>query len=169
MASGRDGLASGRAFALKDLSQSLQASSSSSPNEDSGQTCSSSTSSGLAHPLLADAHDAIAPSDSTYSYDPASITQQHSEWYDKVRPPPLVDSSFASDPLTREAFVEGEDEEEEEDAAAGIPDPKKRKRNKPTLSCAECVDKKLKVSLILIESHKSILSYYISVSQALHA
>lgn len=94
--------------------------------------------------------------------------QQHNNalaWYDQVHPIPYPNSSstdFKQEPLDdewryNEAEEESEDDddgdrEDEEDAPiksikTDEHEKKRRKRNKPTLSCRECVGKKMRVSL----------------------
>lgn len=90
-------------------------------------------------------------------------------WYDQVHPIPYPSSSstvFKQEPLDDEwRYDEAEEEsendndndedddgEDEEDAPvksieADEREKKRRKRNKPTLSCRECVGKKMRVSL----------------------
>lgn len=90
-------------------------------------------------------------------------------WYDQVHPIPYPSSSsavFKQEPLEDEwRYDEAEEESEDdndndedddredvEDAPvksieADERDKKRRKRNKPTLSCRECVGKKMRVSL----------------------
>lgn len=90
-------------------------------------------------------------------------------WYDQVHPIPYPSSSstaFKKEPLDdewryNEAEEESEDDdiddnddedEEDEEAPvksieANVREKKRRKRNKPTLSCRECVGKKMRVSL----------------------
>lgn len=43
----------------------------------------------------------------------------------------------------------GNDEPTAHDAASGPPSKKKQKRNKPTLSCEECVERKTKVRTVM--------------------
>ncbi|OKL59279.1 hypothetical protein UA08_05413 [Talaromyces atroroseus] len=91
------------------------------------------------------------PSSSNNNYtnpSPASLShqpQQHSEWY-RLHPPSGLKSSLPATKIKQEPLGDGGGEDDD------APDSKKRKRNKPTLSCKECVDKKMKASLCSFSS-----------------
>lgn len=151
---------------LNDLSRSLQAG-----EDDSSQFyCSQDTA------TTAVATDEIFHSNRTSNT--SASPQQHKNslaWYDQVHPIPYPSSPsniFKQEPLDDkwkydEAEDETEDDNDDEDdddqddgedeenaplesIEADERGKKRRKRNKPTLSCRECVGKKMRVSLYLL-------------------
>lgn len=164
---GRGGLPSEAPFTLDDLNRSLQMTSHETDSSiDSTELPSSSvvtnhaTAEGSSIPYFTSTE--TPPSAASLLYQ-----HEHPGWYQQRhhRPhnaqahvqaqahthvyayPPSGPNYSPPTKIKQEPLEEDEDEDDAraEDSELG-PDSKKRKRNKPTLSCKECVDKKMKAS-----------------------
>jgi hypothetical protein len=136
---GRGGVPSEGPFMLSDLTQSLQMT--------SHDTDSASLLNNKLDATAEPAHYFKSLPPTSLSHLPHQPQQQHSEWF-LLHPPSGLKSSPSAKIKQESLGGGGEDDDDAlaEDGELG-PDSKKRKRNKPTLSCKECVDKKMKASL----------------------
>lgn len=139
-AAGRGGVPSEGPFMLSDLTQSLQMT--------SRDTDSASLLNNNLDATAGPAHYFKSLPPTSPSHLPHQPQQQPSEWF-LLHPP----SGLKSSPSAKIKQESGEDDDDApaEDGELG-PDSKKRKRNKPTLSCKECVDKKMKASLGVVSN-----------------
>lgn len=167
-AAGRGGLSSERPFMLSDLTRSLQMTETETETEIEAETETDNSE----FTLSASSAPNYTAVDGAYYYfktesgpPRTSVTSQHSDWYQQVHPHHNhhrhhhhhASSDWSSSPPLKVKQEPVYDEKTEDNE----PDPKKRKRNKPTLSCKECVDKKLKASVFLSLSLSLSLSLFL--------
>lgn len=100
-------------------------------------------------------------------FDPTGLTTGGTVVVAAPLPPPGSASDLAPSPSTddRTHGRDHDDSQEEANGSGDMPRKKKQKRNKPTLSCHECVERKTKVRLFSClqppgakEKHHALLS-----------